>query len=160
MPVDLSILLDMVAGLAHRSGLAPDQVVTAQSLAWYYATRYEERNGSSDDPLPPSHWARLAVRATRNGRDLPGCGTSVSDALHRCWQGAGMPEARDPSPGPDVQAADREQLERTLAKSPQRRRVAELRIAGASNREVAEELGVSPSRTSQIAREIAEDFRR
>ena len=158
MPVDHSTLLDTVAHLARRAGLQPDQVVTAQSLAWYYAMRYEERYGSSD-PLPPSHWARLAVRATRNGRDLPGCGTGSSDALRRAWQGAAMPEVRDPGPGPDVLAAHREQLERTLARSPQRRRVADLRIAGTSNKEVAEELGVSPARTSQIAREIVESFR-
>ena len=158
MPVDHSTLLDTVARLAHRAGLQPDQVATAVSLGWYYATRYEQRYGNSD-PLPASHWARLAVRATRNGRDLPGCGTSPSDALRHAWQGAGMPEVRDPSPGPDVLAAHREQLERTLAESPRQRRVADLLIAGTSNKEVAEELGVSPARTSQIAREIVESFR-
>jgi hypothetical protein len=155
MPVDLSILLNTTAGLARQAGLPPDQVVTAQSLAWYFATRYQ-----GIIPLPPSHWARLAVRAARNGRDLPGCGTSESDALHRCWQGAGMPEVRDPSPGPDVLAANREQLEWTLAKSPQRRRVADLRVSGMSNLEIADDLGVSPSRSCQIARQIAEEFRR
>ena len=155
MPVDLSLLLDTVANLARRAGLDPFQVVTAQSLAWYYVLRYE---GSR--LLPALHWARVAIRATRNGRDLPGCATSPSDALRHSWQWATMNEVRDGSPGPDVQAAHREQLELALAASPRKRRVAELRIAGASNREVAEELGVSPARTSQIAREIAEDFRR
>jgi hypothetical protein len=155
MPVDLSLLLDTVANLARRAGLDPFQVVTAQSLAWYYVVRYEGMH-----LLPALHWARLAIRATRNGRDLPGCGTSPSDALRHSWQGATMDEVRDGSPGPDVQAAHREQLERTLAASPRKRGVADLRIAGVSNREIAEELGVSPARTSQISREIAEDFRR
>jgi hypothetical protein len=159
MPVELSHLLDTVDRWAQRCHLSPDQVVTAQSLAWYYLTRYQQRHANADPP-PPSHWARLAVRATRNGRDLPGCGTSPNDALHRTWQGAGMGEVRDPDPGPLACAIHREQMERTLAESPRKRRVADLRIAGLSNLEIAEDLGVSPARSSQIARETAEDFRR
>jgi hypothetical protein len=40
------------------------------------------------------HWARIAVRAVCNGRDLPGCGTGLADALSHPWQGAGMAEER------------------------------------------------------------------
>jgi hypothetical protein len=152
--MDLEHLLAVVLRYGRQRGLTAEQIVTAQSLAWYHASRYE------GDPLPASHWARLAVRSTLNGRDLPGCWTSPTDAIHRAWQGCGMHEVRDGSPGPDVLAEHREQYERALSESQQMRRVAELRVAGLSNLDVARELGVSPARSSQIARRIAEEFRR
>ncbi len=151
--MDLAHLLMTVLLLGQRRGLTPEQIVTAQSLAWYYSTRCEQ-------PYPAGHWARLAVRATLHGRDLPGnCWTSPKDALHIAWQGCGMNEVRDGMPGPDVLAEHREQLERAVSDEPRLRQLADLRIAGQSNRDVAEELGVTPGRASQLARKIAERFR-
>ena len=83
MPVDHSTLLDTVASLARRAGLDPFQLVTAQTLAWYYATRYEQRYGNSD-PLPASHWARLAVRATGSCTVTTSAGTVQGIHIRSC----------------------------------------------------------------------------
>src|SRR5256885_909790 len=98
-PMDVTKLLATVLRWGRAAGLDEQQTATAQSLAWYYAAAY-------DGPeLPVSHWARLGVRATLRGRDLPGCGTGSGDALHRVWQGAGMGEVADRRPPPDEVAS-------------------------------------------------------
>ena len=71
-----------------------------------------------------------------------------------------MPEVMDRFPGPDVLAEHREAYERTMAELTDRKRqVAEMRLAGMDNGEIAHLMGLSQARTSQIAREIVERFR-
>lgn len=146
----LAVLLTVVANWANRRRLNEDQTTKAQSLAWYWANRHHTE-------LPASHWARLAVRAVLNGRDLAGCGTGAADALSHMVQGAGMGEMADSSPPPDVLVAHAEAYEVTLGRLTERHReLADLKRQGASNTEVARTLGLSPGRASQLAREIWE----
>jgi hypothetical protein len=147
-------LLEVVMRWGTRCGLDDFEIATAQSLAWYYRSRY-------DGPeLPDSHWARIAVRGLRNGRDLPGCGTGDCDALHHTWQGHGMGEVVDRSPGPDVLAEQKELMERILAEvSDVKREVAKLKAAGMAGREIAIQVSLSQARVSQILREIADKFK-
>jgi len=146
-------LLETVLKWGKNRGLDEFEIATAQSLAWYYATKFKGK-------LPDSHWARVAVRAVWNGRDLPGCGTSSQDALNFTWQGAGMQEVTDQTPGPDVLAAHKEALERVLSElTAIKKEVADLRLAGMATKEIAIHLHVSKSRVSQIAREIGEMFK-
>lgn len=144
-------LLETVQRWGKRNGFDEGQIATAQSMAWYYRANY------AGDELPDSHWARLGVRAVRNGRDLPGCWTSPTDALHRIVQGSGMGQVMDRYPGPDTLAADREAFERMLMTlDDKRKQVVELKLAGVKNKEVASHLGLSEARISQLAREIVE----
>lgn len=148
-------LLETVLRWGSRCGLDEFQIATAQSLAWYFRTQYKGKD------LPESHWARLAVKRVRSGRDLPGCGTSPKDALNFTWQGAGMGEVMDKTPSPSTLAAHKETLERILAGlSEVKKEVAELRLSGAANKEIAVHLHLSEARVSQIAREIFEKFQR
>lgn len=150
---ELTVLLAVVLRWCNRCGLDDFQTATAQSLAWYWSSR-------SAVSYPPSHWARIAVRMVRNGRDLAGCGTGQADALSHSLQGCGMGEVLDKEPSPAVLVEHKELLDKILAEVTEiKRQVVELRLQGLSNIEVAERLGVSPGRTSQIAREIAERFR-
>lgn len=148
----LETLLAVVLKWALRCGLDEGQAATAQSLAWHYRGRCEAQ-------YPDSHWAKLAVRAVRHGRDLPGCGTGQADALMHSHQGSGMPEVRDRTPPPDVLADHKERYERVMAGVGEvKKLVAAMRIEGWSNYEIALALKVSPGRTSQVAREIVERF--
>lgn len=111
---------------------------------------------------PPSHWARLAVRQALAGRDLPGVQASkfrdVWDHFDR-WGGAGMEKARDRGPGPERIALWREEYARVKASlSGDRLRMAELieEDQGLGTGELAELLGKTPGRISQMRREIAE----
>lgn len=111
--------------------------------------------------LPPSAFARWAVRKVLAGNDLPGCGTSIHDALRHATQGAGMNGVLDREPPPDVLASKREAYERLIASlSPSARAVARLRQQGISNSDIARTLKLSESRTSQLAREIKDEWER
>ncbi len=147
-------LLETVLKWGKSWGLDDFEIATAQSLAWYHRSQY-------DGPeLPESHWARQAVRHVRNGRDLPGCATPEADALNRCWLGAAMGEVMDRYPGPDMLAAHKEAMDRMLnSLSELQKQVAELRLAGVANKEIAVHLHFSEGRISQIAREIVEKFK-
>ena len=146
-------LLETVAKWGVNCGLDEFELVTAQSLAWHYRSNY------SGPELPDSHWARLAVRAAWNGRDLPGCALSTVDALNFVWQGAGMKDVQDKTPPPDVLASHKELLEKILAEVGElKAEVAELRIQGVTGKQIAVHLNISEGRISQIAREIAERF--
>lgn len=146
-------LLEIVMKWGRKCGLDDFEIATAQSLAWYYKSRY------TGPELPESHWARNAIRSLRNGRDLPGCGTGESDALHHVWQGEGMGEVMDKSPGPDKLVMDKELMERLLAQlSELQKEVAELKTQGRKGKEIALVVGLSEARVSQIGREIAEWF--
>lgn len=147
-------LLDAVERWGLKCGFDDFDIATAQSLAWYYKTRFEGE-------LADSHWARMAIRAVRNGRDLPGCGTRARDALHRTWLGAGMGEVMDKTPAPDVLVASAELYDKIMAEiGDLNRQVADLRRQGLSGSEIAQAVGVSRARISQIAREIVERYRK
>jgi hypothetical protein len=146
----LSLILDAVADLARRYRLDEYDVTRAQSQAWFYAQ-------ACPRTYPAHYWAKVAVRAIRNGRDLPGTATPSTDALARAWLCVPMGDVRDPGPGPDALASHREAME-ALEDSfnPTERYVARLAQEGASGLEIAEAIGRSPGRVSQIKRELAE----
>jgi hypothetical protein len=148
-------LLETVRRWGQRCGLDDFEIATAQSLAWYYEATYD------GDELPVSHWAQLGVRAVRNGRDLPDCGTGAKDALNFTWQGAGMLEVTDGYPGPDTLAAHREIFDRMFSGLDDlKKQVAELKMAGERTKEIAVHLHLSEARISQISREIVEACRK
>jgi hypothetical protein len=152
--MDQTKLLTTVLKWGKAFRLDDFEIATAQSLAWYHQSQYQ------GPELPESHWARLAVRHVRFGRDLPGCGTPEHDALNKCWLGAGMAEVMDRYPGPSTLAAHKETLERILKElSEIKREIAELRLSGMANKEIALHVNLSPARVSQIAGEIARLFK-
>lgn len=150
--MELLALLAVVTTWGVRCKLDEFQLVTAQSLAWYWWDRSKVK-------YPASHWARLAVRWVRAGRDLAWCGTGPSDALNHQVQGAGMGEVMDRTPPPDALASHIEEWERLQAKlTLKERQVQSLRIQGIDNGRIALAIGVSPARTSQLARSILEKW--
>jgi hypothetical protein len=145
-------LLSVTLAWALKMGLTEEQAVTAQSLAWFYWK-------TSKKNFPDSVWARWAVRKVRANRDLPGCATSVHDALLLASQGAGMERMLDRSPPPDVQVDHKERYEALLSSlTPTARAVAKLRQQGVSNGQIATALRLSEGRISQIARRIREEW--
>jgi hypothetical protein len=118
-------------------------------LAWYYWQRDAGRH-------EPRHYASFAIRHAIAGRDLPGIkdSTDVFDRL-TCCGGAGMGHVEDRTPGPDSLVCHAEQMEIWEASlNETQREVVALRLEGLSNQEVARRVGLTPSRTSQIAREV------
>lgn len=149
----LDDILTVTAEWGRRCRLDEGQIVTAQSLAWYWASRCET-------PYPPHYWARLAVRAVHSGRDFAGCATGPTDAIRHAWLTGGMPEKIDPTPGPDTLAEYKEQFERAFGRlADLKQEFLALKIAGLSNLEAVRRLGLSPTRGSQIAREFWEAFK-
>ena len=126
------------------------RVSDALVLGWYYWSRGPQE-------LPPSIWARTAVRAVWAGRDLPGI-AARSDALDRAFRGAAMSEVVDRRPGPLHIAAAKEEYERLLASLSERQRLLVEAVADGTLRtdRLAAALGVSPGRVSQMRREILE----
>ncbi len=132
-----------------------DEEVAAVALvlAWYY---WRRDSGQHE----PRHYARFAICHAIAGRDLPGVKdyTDVFDRL-ACWGGAGMGQVQDRTPGPDALVSHAEQMARWDARlNPTQRAVIALRLEGLSNGEVARRVGLTPGRTSQIAREVVEAY--
>ncbi|HMT21520.1 MAG TPA: hypothetical protein PKE20_09805 [Promineifilum sp.] len=127
-----------------------DAVGTAIVLGWYYWS-----TGPQD--LPASVWATAAARAVRCGRDLPGLNDSRrKDALDVAWQGAGMGEVAARDAGPLHVIIAKEAYELLLADLTDRQRMMVDAIAGGMVRtdRLAETLGVTAGRVSQMRREI------
>jgi DNA-binding CsgD family transcriptional regulator len=130
-------------------GNNPELISTATVLGWYYWSQGPQE-------LPASVWARVAVRAVRAGRDLPGVRDSGRDALDGATQGGGMGELADRRPGPLRMAIAREEYARLVAGLSPRQRLMVDAVAGGAARtdRLAAELGVTPGRVSQMRREI------
>jgi hypothetical protein len=143
------ILSRIIHARVHDEELASVAIV----LAWYFWRRDAGRN-------QPRHYAYFAIRHAMAGRDLPGIKT-YTDVFDRltCWGGAGMGEVQDRKPGPDALVCHAEQIERWEARlNDTQRAVVALRLEGLSNQEVARQVGLTPGRTSQIAREVVEAY--
>ena len=144
-------LLSVVAELGRKRRLDEWDVTRAQSIAWLLASRCAKQ-------FPAHYWAHLAIRRVRCGRDLPGCETSETDVLRsrKTWLCGVMGDVKDPSPGPAAQAAHREQWQRLeAALTPQEGNVARLALEGLSGVEIAERLGRTQGRVSQLRRQAA-----
>jgi hypothetical protein len=105
------------------------------------------------------------VRKVVGGRDLPGVQASkfrdLWDHGNR-WQGGDMNQARDRRPGPDRIAEEKEAVENLLNElSGQARRMAQAVMDDPTKGTcaLAEELGLSPGRISQLRREILNQYR-
>jgi hypothetical protein len=153
MPYDVK-LVERYARKAF--GQDDEKVSRAIVLSWYYWSI------AHDDSLPATIWARVGVRFAAAGRDLPGVQPSRKrDALDYATQGAGMDEVRDRRPGPDKVAQHREDME-VLKKTLTVREwiMFEAFRNGATNREVAKLLEVTPGRISQMVTGILRRWRR
>jgi DNA-binding CsgD family transcriptional regulator len=145
-------LLAAVAALARRYKLDEWDLTRAQSIAWLLAVRCDQ-----PQRFPWNYWAVLAIRRVRCGRDLPGCETGENDVLRRTWLSGPMNEVRDPGPGPAAQAAHREAwelLENDMTEMESR--VAALALDGLSGVQIAERLGRTQGRVSQLRRQVVE----
>jgi hypothetical protein len=141
----VSEVLPVVQRYANLRFRGDEWLVTACiSMAWYiWSNRRED--------FPPSNFAQLAARNVAAGRDLPGCGTSAKDALHRADFCGGMDGLGDWHPGPEQIAIDRERYTRVTDDLDDRMRtLVEMFESGAKNKDVAEALEVSPGRVTQL----------
>ncbi len=110
---------------------------------------------------PPSHWARLALRKARCGRDLPIHANDASDIWARLARqdAGGMGGLGDRRPGPARLAISREQMRAWEGSLGAREKhILALAREGAENREIARVLGVTPTRISQIKGAMIEAF--
>lgn len=128
-------------------------VVTCVSLAWYiWRSRRED--------FPASVYAHLAARQVAAGRDLPGCGTSTTDAITRATSGGGMDQLGDgPAADPLVVLLHRERLavlSSTFADDTVKGEVLRQLRDGTRTLDVADEMGLSQARISQLRREFLE----
>jgi len=131
--------------------------VTAAWFPWHTATAEQKK-------LPASVWARAGVRRVLAGRDLPGVCTGRQwggDPLERpdTYQGGPMGEVPDRRPGPLDLLVGKEALAELRASATEAHRrlidlVADDQTLGTG--ELARLLGRSPSRISQMRRELAE----
>lgn len=122
-----------------------DSVAIALVLAWWY-WRVRPQDFAA------SHWARLAVRAVRNGRDLPRFGrTRECDALSHAVCAAGMDELTDRKPGPERIVEARELLVRLTATLTDRERLmVEMLTSGEKAVAVSRATGISAGRVTQV----------
>lgn len=127
----------------------------ALTLAWYC---WRQANRPE---LPPSVWARMAVRQVLSGRDLPGVRSKFRDAWDHLeqWQGAGMDDVMERKPGPVQTVLIREEVERFFATlGPFEQEMCQLLADGLPNQEVARRMGRTPSAISQRRRRLADCF--
>jgi len=103
---------------------------------------------------------RAAVIAIRAGRDLPRLypHSTQQDAMEHCWQGAGMKEVRDRQPLPDKVAMLREMVAKliSLTHDELERNVIDLILDGVSQKDIARQLGISPSTVMAIKKRLRE----
>lgn len=125
----------------------PDQQSLALTLAWYYWHLAPDKHY-----LPASVWARVGVRHVLAGRDIPGLRSKFRDAMkHRETQGARMNGLADRRPGPERTVMASELFDRLWSRmTPREWEMAEMLIDGAANQDVAERVGISPGRATQI----------
>jgi hypothetical protein len=122
---------------------------------WLFSNRREDH--------PPRVYARVACAHAMHGRDLPGVRSGKSQDAYRLtqWQGGGMGMVTDRRPGPAEEAEMREEMRNFLAVcNDQERLVAETLIGdhGATVAHLADLIGKSKGRVSQIRRALAERY--
>ena len=142
-----TIILPVVIRFAAVCFKCPDLQSMAVTQAWWaWSTASPEQR-----ELPPSVWARAGVRRVKAKRDLPGVGTSTTDALHHSVQGGAMTNVMDRFPGPEQIVTDREWYATVKSRANDRERnLIDLFEAGTPAKEVAAKLGVSAGRVTQI----------
>ncbi len=148
---DTNTGFDTIASVVERYAAActrcPDLRSLALTLAWYYWSIAPDKHH-----LPASVWARVGVRHALAGRDIPGIRSKFRDAMkYRETQGAGMEGLADRRPGPMRTVVSAELFDRLWSQMNDREReMAEMYIDGAANQDVAERVGVTPGRATQI----------
>lgn len=147
----------LVPYLRKCLGADDEQVAVALVLAWWIW----ENTPDDEEDYPVGHYGRLAVRAVRTRRDLPGVATNnhQPDALDRKVHGGSMEGVRDRSPGPDAVAEQREEVsalyQACLHKNE--RVMLDMLMAGDTQRAIARRLGYAdPHRVIVMKRRLAE----
>jgi hypothetical protein len=146
---------EVVEPIINRMIRCPDVAAIAIVLAWLSWSR------KPDVPLK-SHVC-FAVRQALSGRDLPEVQSSKFRDIWdhaTCWGGAGMQDVVDPAPGPDKLAEDAEAYPVWEACLTNREReAAEMYLEGFRNKDVAERLGTSQGRATQLRGQMAERWK-
>lgn len=148
----------LFAAIVNKVFADPDLAGIALVLAWY---AWERHRASGKPAVEPRLFANFACRQVKAGRDLPGVRGKFRDLWDRAdrWGGAGMDNARDPSPGPLERLVAQETLAEVLAGiGPKHRAMAELLMDDGTlgTGDLARLLGVTPGRVSQMRREVME----
>ncbi len=153
--MDTILAAILLAALKFAKKCFPDdderQCLT-QTTAWFlWSTKPEGL-----EHLPPGHWARLAVRRVRQGRDLPGV-KKYNDPMDRCQfqPTVGVTCKR---PGPLAELIHAENMETILTEmTPGERRVYDLTMEGITRTDdQARVCKVTPGAISQSKRRLAE----
>lgn len=143
-------VLPVVSRFARLRLRDEERIQDAIGLCWF---RYQQTAKRLEIPAKAFAW--YAILQTLSGRNMPGKKARGEDALDKAWRCAAMQEARDPGPGPDKIAQEREEWEVLRARlTPRQAGLVQIGHLDISNQEMAELLGVSPGRVSQMRREI------
>ena len=128
----------------------PDLIAVAIVIVWY---RWSMR-----PDVPLRQHAYYAALQARRGRDLPDVKRPAKDLWYMGMTQAGsMAGLADGKPGPVKVAEWNEQWERFWQGLDERERdMADLYIDGAKNQDVAERMGISPGRATQIRQKMME----
>lgn len=156
-PIPFEMIAPVIRRYAERRIECPDLQGHAVTLGWWFWHRSPNKRH-----LPASVWARVAVRAALNGRDIPGVKIGkFRDAMRRREsQGAGMGELADRRPGPLNLLIIREETERFFASLDEfEQRMCNLLADGVKNQEVARRMRRSPGAISQRRRRLMERHR-
>jgi hypothetical protein len=145
-------ILPVVIRYAALRLKCPDLQGLAITLAWWAWST------AKTPDLPATVWARMGVLRVLNHRDLPGVGTRKRDALRHAESGAGMEGLMDRHPGPEQQVIDAETFHRLMARAKGRdREMIEMFAAGMKNKDVANALGISAGRVTQLRQALMEE---
>jgi len=130
-----------------------DRQSICHAYAWYLW------HNRKDDDLNPICYARAAVRAIRQRRDLPHLYpfSTSRDAMDReCWLCGQMGAVRDHEPKPDKVAERRELIDRLKSVADEAEAtVIDMLLDGFTQRQIARELGVTPHTVIAIKRRLA-----
>jgi hypothetical protein len=145
-----------VAERYARQRLKDDErVAVALVLAWWiWSNRQED--------FPASVYARIAVLRVLRGDDLPGLrtkGEMMGDPFRRLERWEAGPGLADRRPGPEKEAMRREEmgiLRASLSGRQKEMLEAVREDEGLGTNALAQMMGVSPGRISQLRRELME----
>jgi len=155
-------VLPVVKDYARRLFKNEQDEQDAIGLCWFYYQQNSRRL-----TISANGFAWYAIRHVMVGRRIPGELDSkdakgrpakrrtYKDALDYAWRCAAMNQARDPRPGPDKIAEDKDEMDNlTKELSVKHLALIDLMQMDVSNQEAARLLEVSPGRVSQMRGEI------